>query len=278
MKQILDRLGKLPVLPMVVQEVIRSLGDPDVDAAALGRQIGKDPVLGARLLRIANSAFYGLSRQVATPHDAIMVMGLSQVRSLVLASGLAHTLPAHANGLDRKKHWQRSFRVATTAQALAQALARLGRGRAAAEPAFTAGMLHNIGELVLDVCLPEVYAAAREVSRSQGIPPRQAERAALGFDHTEVGGEAARHWKLPDIIEHAIRHCHDPDVAATAGVSACVAMACLLDDHAAAGGEGIPPELPAVLRAALPLDDATLLACILDAADAEAAAAMLLGD
>lgn len=272
MKQILDRLGQLPVLPLVVQEVIRSLGDPDVDVSSIGHQIGKDPVLGARLLRVANSAFYGLSRQVATPNDAIMVMGLGQVRALVLVLGFARTLPSPVRGLDRKKHWQRSFRVATVAQALAK------RSRGAAEPAFTAGMLHNIGELVLDVCLPEAYAAARETSRSQGIPLRQAEQAALGFDHTEVGAEVARHWKLPDIIEHAIRHCHDPDAAASEGVSACVAVACLLDDHAAAGGEGLPPALPGVLRAALPLDDATLLACIPDAAEAEAAAAMLLGE
>ncbi|WIM05634.1 MAG: HDOD domain-containing protein [Candidatus Nitricoxidivorans perseverans] len=272
MKHILDGLGRLPVLPVVVQEVIRSLGDPDVDALALGHRIGKDPVLGARLLRVANSAFYGLSRQVATPHDAIMVMGLGQVRALVLASGLAHALPTHAHGPDRRKHWQRSFRVATSAQALAR------RSHGAAEPAFTAGMLHNIGELVLDACLPEAYAAARKASLSQGIPLRQAERAALGFDHTEAGAEVARHWKLPDAIEHAIRHCHDPEAAASDGVSACVAMACLLDDHAAAGGEGLPPDLPGALRSALPLDDATLAACIPDAAEADAAASLLLGD
>lgn len=272
MKLILDQLGKLPVLSTVVQEVIGSLGDPDVDAAVLGRKIGRDPVLGARLLRVANSAFYGLSRQVATPHDAITVMGLSQVRSLVMASGLAHALPEHEHGLDRKRHWQRSFRVATTAQTLAR------RTRGAAESAFTAGMLHNIGELVLDVCLPEDYLKVRTVSREQGIPLRQAEREALGFDHTEVGADVARHWKLPDVIEHAIRHCHDPAAAATAGVSACVAMACLLDDHATAGGEGIPSELPDMLRAAIPLDDAGLLDCIPDAEQAAAAAAMLLGD
>ncbi|MDP2795463.1 MAG: HDOD domain-containing protein [Sulfurisoma sp.] len=272
MKQIIEKLSKLPVLPIVVQEVIRSLGDPDVDAAVLGHKIGHDPVLGARLLRVANSAFFGLSRQVATPQDAIMVMGLSQVRSLVLASGLVHALPRHAHGLDRKQHWQRSFRVATTAQALAR------RARCPAESAFTAGMLHNIGELVLDVCLPEAYVAVRADSRARGVPLRQAEREALGFDHTEVGAEVARYWKLPDAIEHAIRHCHEPEAAATEGVAACVAVACLIDDHAAAGGAGIPPELPDVLRAALRLDDAAMLACIPDAAEAEAAAAMLLGD
>lgn len=272
MKQILERLGQLPVLPMVVQEVIRSLADPDADAVALGHQIGQDPVLGARLLRVANSAFYGLSRQVATPHDAIMVMGLSQVRSLVLASGLAHALPQHKGGLDRRKHWQRSFRVATTAQALARRLRR------PADAAFTAGMLHNIGELVLDVCLPEAYAAARQASSSRGIPLRQAEQAALGFDHTEVGAEVARHWKLPDVIEHAIRHCHDPELAATAEVSAGVAVACLLDDGLVAGAASPLPELPASLRAAIPLDDAALQACIPDAEQAASAAALLLGD
>jgi len=271
-KQILDKLGKLPVLSMVVQEVIRSLGDPDVDAVVLGHLIGKDPVLGARLLRVANSAFFGLSRQVATPQDAIMVMGLSQVRSLVLASGLAHALPEHEHGLDRKQHWQRSFRVATTAQALAR------RAHGSAESAFTAGMLHNIGELVLDVCIAEAYAAARETSRSRGIPLRQAEREALGFDHTEVGAEVARYWKLPNAIEQAIRHCHEPEAAATEGVAACVAIACLLDDGQIGSEAPTLPELPAMLRTALSLDDAALLACIPDVAEAAAAAALLLGD
>ncbi|MBU0752676.1 MAG: HDOD domain-containing protein [Gammaproteobacteria bacterium] len=271
MKEILDMLGKLPVLPVVVQEVIRSLGDPDVDAAALGHTIGRDPVLGARLLRVANSSFYGLSRQVATPQDAVMVMGLSQVRSLVLASGLAQALPDHGNGFDRKLHWQRSFRVATSAQALAKRL------RASAEAAFTAGMLHNIGELVIDVCMPAEYAAARQAASAQGIPLRQAERTALGFDHTEVGAEVARHWKLPDVMEHAIRCCHDPAAAATAAVSASVAIACLLDDAQSDAEAPTVPELPEALRAVVPIDDAALLACIPDPEQAAAAASLLLG-
>lgn len=270
-----DSIGKLPVLPVVVQEVIACLGDPDVDVGVLGRKIARDPVLGARLLRVANSAFYGLSKQVATPHDAIVVMGLSQVRSLVLAAGLAAALPERPHGFDRRAHWQRSFGVATTAQALARRL------RGPADSAFIAGILHNIGELVLDVCLAEAFAAARGKARDEGMPLRDAERQVLGFDHTEVGAEAARQWKLPEAIEHAIRHCHDPAIAATAPVSACVATACLLDGHVrtrgAAGGEPAPLVIPDALREVVPLDDASLLACVPDAGQTETAAALLLG-
>ncbi|MBI5938514.1 MAG: HDOD domain-containing protein [Betaproteobacteria bacterium] len=271
MQQLLDKLGQLPVLSSVAQTVIRSLDDPDIDATTLGQQISRDQVLSARLLRIANSAFYGLSRQVATPHDAMMVMGLSQVRSLVLAASLAHALlHQHRHGLDRKLHWQRSFRVASIAQTLAR------HSRCSADTAFTAGMLHNLGELVLDTCLPEAYAAVRDEALASGLSLAEAERNAFGFDHAEVGAEVARRWKLPTVIEHAIRHYHDPESAAKERISACIAVAYLLNDHFATGDEKTPPVLPAALHAIMPLDDETILACVPDVAQAEAAAEMLL--
>jgi HD-like signal output (HDOD) protein len=271
MQQILDKLGQLPVLPQVAQQAIRSLNDPDIDAVKLANLIAQDVVLSARLLRIANSAFYGLSRQVATPHDAVMVMGLSQVRSLVMAASLAHALPSHAGGLDRKAHWRRGFRVASAAQSLAR------RARWQADAAFIAGMLHNLGELVLDVCQPETYARAREEVRDLGIPLAEAERRTFGFDHAEVGAEAARFWQMPADLEHAIRYCHAPEQAAAEPVSTCVAMACLLDDHLVQMGDlSALPELPEALKRSLPLDEAAVQACIPDIQVAEAAAEELL--
>lgn len=271
MHAILAKLGKLPVLPAVVQKVIGSLVVPNIDTATLGKEIGKDPVLSGRLLRIANSPFYGLSRQIATPQDAITVMGLSQVRALVLAAGMAQTLQARTSVRERVAHWRRSFRVANAAHTLAC------HAHFTAEPAFTAGMLHNIGALVIEVCLPNAYRRARENSRRHNLPLRQAERDILGFDHTEAGAEVARYWKLPDVIEQAIRNCHDPLAAAADHVASCVAVACLLDDATASGEPNVSLSLPEPLRHALPLDDATILASRPDAALAAEAARLLVG-
>lgn len=202
MQEILDNLHQLPSIPAVVQELISSFDNPELDSQHLAQKIGQDQALAAKVLRVANSAFYGLPRQVGSIQEAVVVLGFSTVRSLVLSAGIIDTFPdGDAASADRKQHWQHSLATATYARAMARCLHQ------DSEIAFSAGLLHDIGIMVLDVCDHERFAALRQATDAGEDGLIEAERATLGFDHAELGAEVARRWKFPPAIEEAIR-CH----------------------------------------------------------------------
>jgi putative nucleotidyltransferase with HDIG domain len=197
----LEHLNQLPPLPEVLQEVVSSLHAKAVNVEELARRISLDDALTAKLLRVANSAFFGFPREVASVHDAIVILGLGGVQSLVLSAGLMQTFKGAGGTLDRVEHWKRSFRVAVYAQSVARCL------QTPPAVAFTAGLLHDIGQLALDTCLPSQYAEA--CARAEELGGQMAaEQATLGFDHAALGAELARRWNFPAAIEQAIRDCH----------------------------------------------------------------------
>lgn len=203
MKDILNSLHQLPAMPAVVQELIQSFDNPALDSHRLAEKISRDPALAARVLHVANSAFYGLPRQVGSIHEAVVVLGFGTVRSLVLTAGIIGTFDHAAPGcLDRRRHWRRALVSAVFARALAHCL------RQEAETAYSAGLLHEIGLMVLDVCAPDRLAPLWQAGEDGLI---EAERAALGFDHAELGAEVAQRWKFPAAIEEAIRYHYQPE-------------------------------------------------------------------
>ena len=183
----LAQLHQLPAIPAVVQEVVASFSAADVDIDKLAHKIGQDQALTARVLRVANSSFYGFPRKIASLHDAVVVMGLAGVRSLVLSAGFVQAFSKAGDGaLDRIEYWKRSFRVATYAQAVAKCL------KLSPEVAFTAGMLHDIGQLVLDTCLPQQYAQVVAQAQADGCDLISATRSPIEF--TGVAALITRTW------------------------------------------------------------------------------------
>lgn len=238
---ILAKLHQLPVIPVVVQEVISSFNDPDLDSAALAHKIAQDQGLTAKVLRVANSAFYGLPRQISSMQDAVLVMGFNHIRSLALSAGFVYAFPVTGSSrFDRHAYWKHSFRVAAYAKALAKCL------RHDQEMAFMAGMFHDIGQLVLDTCMREQFASALEQQQESGQNLIEIEQMLFGFDHVLIGAEVARHWNFPRAIEHAIRNWRIPDHEPFEPVTGIVHVAALL-----AGGlsdEALMGNLPATLR------------------------------
>lgn len=223
MEKVLAQLHRLPAIPAVVQQVVASLTS-DIGLDELTAQIGHDQVLTARLLRVANSSFYGFPRKVASLHDAVVVMGLAGVRSMALSIGFVHAFANDGNDpLDRTEYWKRCFRIAGYARAVAKCV------RQPQEIAFTAGMLHDIGQLVLAICLPDQYAEAVARAQADGSDLIAAEEAVLGFHHGMLGAEVARRWNFPPEIEQAIRDCRSPRDEALPPLSAIVCMAICLD-------------------------------------------------
>ncbi len=223
-KAILDKLHQLPAMPLVVREVMSSFRNANVGSAIMAHKIELDQGLSARVLRVANSSFYGLSREVGSIQDAVTVLGFDTVRSLVVSAGFTRAFPASADDLfDRHDYWMRSFKVASYTEALAQCLGGVR------QLSFTSGLFHEVGQLVLSICIPERFADILAQQRTSGLNLIEIERAMLGFDHAEIGAEMAKRWNFPPEIEHAINFWRIPEHEPFEPISGMVYMAVLLE-------------------------------------------------
>lgn len=205
LQNLIDNAQKLPNIPKVVQELIESFGDENVSNDAIAKKISADQVLTIKVLRAANSAHYGGNRKVGSVNDAVFLLGFNAVRTLVLASGLTGAFKA-PEGFDIKKFWHDSFAVA----AICKWIARYSHDDA--ETAFTCGMIHNIGELLIHILLPNECAEMQKVV-DKGARNVDIEKNYLGFDFSEAGAELAHRWKFPDTIVKSIRYQLDPHEA-----------------------------------------------------------------
>lgn len=193
----------LPTIPKVVQELIQSFNDDDVPISQIVRSISTDQVLSARLLRLANSAYYHVSRTVATVDDAVAMLGFVNVRTLVIGVGLTggfKTMP----GMDLKQFWRYSLHTAVAARHLAKEL------DLNSDLAFTVGLMHAIGQLVMHAGMPEPM-----LFLDKSIPildPRRlaAERQTFAYTYVEVGAELANRWKFPRDFGDAIASSGQP--------------------------------------------------------------------
>jgi putative nucleotidyltransferase with HDIG domain len=193
--EILDEIGNLPVLPPLADELVSAAMSPDGDLRRVLMLVERDPVLAAMVLRMVNSAAFSLSRQVTDLMNAIVLLGASHVRSLALAAAMS--------ALTAAEGWQfeHSFGVACAARIIATSA-----GADWAETAFAAGILHDIGELVLDTLDGR---SADEVPPSARLAT---ERAHYGTDHTLVGAALAERWALPGVLVEGIERHHEPIV------------------------------------------------------------------
>ena len=203
--EILDALGQidsLPTLPAVVGELGRRLANEETSAAEVARILACDQALTARVLRLANSAFYAPREPVRSAQQAVIMLGLSTVRAITLKASVLAAFPVN----EARPFWLHALGCACAARAVA----RLA-GLAPADDAFVMGLLHDIGKLALAEHLPEAYARVRaRVTRDGGLI-RNAEVAELGCDHAQIGRFLCSHWSLPIEFRDAIGGHHDLD-------------------------------------------------------------------
>jgi putative nucleotidyltransferase with HDIG domain len=197
-------IRELPSLPVVVLQLLGSIEKEEADVPEIARKIAQDQALVAKVLRVANSSFYGMQGKVTSMRDAIAVLGIRSVRTLVVAAAVTGNFPASQRSwFDQHAFWKHSLAVALAARAFADAL------RQNADHAFTSGLLHDIGRLVLVTCFPEYYRAVVDRHVSGGGFIIDAERSVLGFDHMQVGAALAERWKFSPAVGDAVR-CHHP--------------------------------------------------------------------
>ena len=199
----------LPALPAVVMELIQSIGDANANAELLATKISHDQALAAKTLRLANSSFYGLSRRVTSISEATAILGLRTLRSIATAAGLVSGFSdAACKGFHFDAFWRHAIGTALCARSLAQAL------RLDEDAAFTLGLMHDIGRLVLVSCYPQRYAAALAYRGEVDCVVSDAERFAFDTDHASVGAMVVERWHFAPSVVAAIARHHAPQADA----------------------------------------------------------------
>ena len=203
--QVLIKLKQLPSLPSAVSELMASFGDEEVDIAEIARKISRDQGLTARVLRVANSSFYGLQSKVGTINEAVVVLGFRAVRSMVMAVSMNGAFRVdQCHGFDAAGYLRHGVGVGLAARALAPLAGQNG------ELAFTGGLLHDIGQLVLASNFSAQYSAVLDYRNKHDCLLVVAERDILGMDHAEVGGMLAATWHFPESLCQAVAEHHSP--------------------------------------------------------------------
>lgn len=204
LQRLIDNAQQMPNIPKVVQELIQSFANDDTDADEIVKSIAKDQVLTAKVLRMANSSRYAGTRQVGSLNDAVVLLGFNALRTLTLASGLSGAFK-FPEGFDIKQFWKNSFTIAELSKWLA------GFTTIDKDVAYTCGMIHNIGELLIHTLVPEQASKVDSLrSLAQENERAQIEYNELGFDFTEAGSELARRWQFPEPLVMAIAQQLEP--------------------------------------------------------------------
>lgn len=197
-------VANLPMMPKVVLDVMQALRDSDIDFNDLSKKVEHDQVLMAKVLRMANSTYYGATKTIKTVDDAIAMIGTSRLGTLVVASGVTRAFNS-VPGLDLKRFWLHSLLTASIARQIAQKQSKQS------ETAYLAGLMHNIGQLLIHIVFPGGAAEVDEVCKGRSVEERRSvEMTTLGIDHCQVGQELAKRWNFPDDIQHVIRYYADP--------------------------------------------------------------------
>lgn len=249
-----ERLRELPTLPAVVQRIAQALEQSDVNLSEVARLIEADQVLTAHLLRLANSAFYGVSGQIGSVTRALTILGTAITRSLIYGVSV---LDLH---IELAGFWEHSIGTALAAGALAKHL-----GLRAPEEVSGAGLLHDLGKVVLYKQEPDVFAAVLERAAAEGLHFADAERALLGVDHTEVASWLLARWRFPVRLLEPVVHHHTPERARVARVETAVVHVANTLVRAYGYGFGGDRRIPTISRPAwklLRLNAATLDAVI----------------
>ncbi len=243
-KRITQSLLNLPTLPTVAARLLDLVGDAQVNERALVDIVSEDPVLAARLLRMCHA---GSGQAITGIGAAIRALGYEQVRDISLEASMAHMFSAArtVRGFDLQRFWDHCSSVGVVARFLAQRLFP-----EMASEAFTAGLLHDIGKVVLLQYLEEDFGAAIALGQNRGVELWEAERELLGVDHGQIGAWLAEHWRLPRSMQEVMQYHHDLARAQIdrelVALVACADLLCRILKAGDSGNNAVPAFTPAL--------------------------------
>lgn len=223
-KDLLSQTDKLPNVPDVVRELIQLLSDPDVNYSELTEKVSHDQTISLKVLRVVNSAYFGLSRKISSIDEATVLLGTEKLKTLVIASGFANSV-TKVEGLKLPEFWADSFRVAELAQWLAKRTPLVQ-----ADEAFTVGIVHNIGRLLLHLTEPTIAQEIQVLVANRKAGRVKAEQDLLGFTSQDAGKALMDLWKFPAGLGLAVQLHKRPFANEEPNPLACVLnLACYLN-------------------------------------------------
>jgi len=202
-KGLVSRMNSLPSLPALFQQIVAEIQKPNVSLESIGEVIARDIAMSAKILQLVNSAYFGLRNRIYNVGRAVTHLGLETINALVLGVGVFSQYDEMSiPGFSMDSLWRHSMRSAAFARAVAQA----GLEKNVADEAFSVGMLHDVGKLVLAAGVPEQYGRILERVKQDGLPVCQAENEVLEATHAEIGAYLIGLWGLPDSMVEAIAY------------------------------------------------------------------------
>ncbi|MDJ0841620.1 MAG: HDOD domain-containing protein [Acidobacteriota bacterium] len=207
--EIVAKTGDLPTLPHVATKVMRMVSDPDTSAKDIQEAIITDQGMTGQILKISNSAMFGMKREVKTLTHAIMLLGFDTIRSIVVAAATKNLYQRKgSSGFKEKLIWENSIGSALIARGVAEQFSNIDK-----EEAFIGGLMHNLGKTVLNARFNEQYSQIMATAYNDERPIHEIEMEELGFSHAELGSCIIKQWNLSDSLVHAIKFYLEPEKA-----------------------------------------------------------------
>mgnify|MGYP001458537022 CR=1 FL=1 len=212
LNQIIANIRNLPTPPIVFEQIQKVINDPNTSVSDVARILSEDPAMSVKVLKLTNSAFYGLSREVDSVKHAVMIIGLEAVKNLVLSASVLNMFKANDSNREyHERFWRHSLAAAFGARIIAK---RFKNGRAFnPDPAFSSGLIHDIGKMVFCCFMPREHQMILDYKKNYPeITEIEAEVAVLGFNHAQLGRQLAIAWKLPARMADGIGYHHSPEL------------------------------------------------------------------
>ncbi len=221
-RRVTESIIGLPTLPTVVSTMIDLVDSPRTSAVVLSRLIGSDQSLTAKILKLANSAYYGFPREIPTVNLAIVVLGFNTVKEMGLSLSVFDVFrkTPSSGSFDVRLFWEHSVACGVAARMIARARCNRFAGEA-----FVAGLLHDIGKVILKQYFDPEFAEIIALQQGEKMTLEEAEAAVIGTTHAQIGAWLAEKWNLPELISETILRHHNPgDTHADPAFVACVSL------------------------------------------------------
>jgi HD-like signal output (HDOD) protein/CheY-like chemotaxis protein len=217
-----SNMDSIPSLPSLYVEIMEEIQSPNASIQRVGKIISKDMGMTTKILQLVNSAFFGLRRHVSSPSQAATLLGLDTIRALVLSVHIfTHFDSRKPSALSLERVWKHSFLTAGFAKAIAE---EERQKQVLIDDSFMAGLLHDLGKLILSINFPEQYGEAQAAAKDRNIFLWEAEREIFSTSHSEVGAYLIGLWGLPDPIIEGLAFHHDPNKCQGQGFSPLLAV------------------------------------------------------
>ncbi|MBN1578905.1 MAG: HDOD domain-containing protein [Chitinispirillaceae bacterium] len=209
--QTIENISSIPTLPTVIERLTRLLQNPKTSAEEVGKAITTDQALASKVLKLVNSAFYGFPGRISTITHAIVILGFSTVKNVVLTASIFDIFRNKGEGMagfDLEDFWLHSIACGAASAAIAKQIGGLEK-----EECFIAGLIHDLGKLILCQYLPDEFRSALQHSAENRQLLYESEKKLFGSTHAEIGGYLTERWNLPTNLQNPVKYHHQPSPA-----------------------------------------------------------------